>query len=73
MNTISNKGKLPLEQKKPWCANKVKMKHQANHTKDAPKKDNKKILWFEVDDTGCGMNVDTIRIVGQILYCVSIS
>ncbi|GMN29054.1 hypothetical protein TIFTF001_002269 [Ficus carica] len=56
LNTVSNKGKFPVEQKKLKCAHKMKLRHQGNHTKEVTKKDNKKILWFEVDDTGCGID-----------------
>ncbi|EXC35337.1 Histidine kinase 1 [Morus notabilis] len=56
LNTVSNKGKFSVDQKKQRCAHKMKLRHQGNHTKEVPKKDNKKILWFEVDDTGCGID-----------------
>jgi hypothetical protein len=38
------------------CAIKPKLRQQGNHLKKACKKENKMILWFEIDDTGCGMN-----------------
>lgn len=60
MNTFSNTEKFTLDQKKSWCAHKMKLRHQGNHTQKTPKKDNKMILWFEVDDTGCGMNLETV-------------
>lgn len=37
----------------------MKWKQQGNHMKKACKKDNRMILWFEVDDTGCGRNLKT--------------
>lgn len=37
------------------------MKQHENHAKKTSKKDNKTILWFEVDDTGCGKNLKTCR------------
>jgi hypothetical protein len=38
------------------CAIKPKLRQHGNHLKKACKKENKMILWFEIDDTGCGMN-----------------
>ncbi|XP_062102700.1 histidine kinase 1 isoform X2 [Humulus lupulus] len=46
----------PQEHKKQRCAHKMKLRHQGNHARETHKKDNKKILWFEVDDTGCGID-----------------
>ncbi|KAJ9146955.1 hypothetical protein P3X46_029167 [Hevea brasiliensis] len=48
--------KLPLDQKKARCALKTKLRQQGNHMKKTSKKENKVILWFEVDDTGCGID-----------------
>jgi hypothetical protein len=63
LNTVSRKGRFPVEHNKRWCGNKMKLRHQSNHAKEALKKENKKILWFEVDDTGCGMAIETIFII----------
>ncbi|KAL5557533.1 hypothetical protein UlMin_039769 [Ulmus minor] len=53
---FSSSGKFPLDQKKHKCAHKIKLRHQGNHARETPKKDNKMILWFEVDDTGSGID-----------------
>lgn len=45
-----------MDQKKSRFPNRTKMKQQGDHTKNAFKKDNKMTLWFELDDTGCGMS-----------------
>ncbi|KAF3440315.1 hypothetical protein FNV43_RR18599 [Rhamnella rubrinervis] len=56
VNTFSHTEKFTIEQKKSWCAHKMKLRHQGNHTQKATNKDNKMIIWFEVDDTGCGID-----------------
>ncbi|XP_041020043.1 LOW QUALITY PROTEIN: histidine kinase 1-like [Juglans microcarpa x Juglans regia] len=48
--------KFPLNHKKSQPAHKIKFKQQGSHTKKACKKENKMILRFEVDDTGCGID-----------------
>ena len=57
LSTFNDAAKFALDQKKVRCALKTKLRQQGNHMKKAPKKENKVILWFEVDDTGCGMNI----------------
>ncbi|PIN09511.1 Sensory transduction histidine kinase [Handroanthus impetiginosus] len=49
---------LSVNQKESWCAQKLKWKREASHGngKICSKKDNKMTLWFEVDDTGCGID-----------------
>ncbi|CAH2049728.1 unnamed protein product [Thlaspi arvense] len=39
-----------------WCTHKTNMKQHINQAKRSLKKENKMILWFEVDDTGCGID-----------------
>ncbi|XP_015581157.1 histidine kinase 1 isoform X2 [Ricinus communis] len=56
ISTSNDTAKSPLEQKKLRCALKTKLRQQGNHMKKASKKENKVILWFEVDDTGCGID-----------------
>ncbi|KAI4314739.1 hypothetical protein L6164_027617 [Bauhinia variegata] len=51
-NSWSDNANFPLDQKKPRSAQKIRV----NHVKKSSKKDNKMILWFEVDDTGCGID-----------------
>ncbi|KAI3747704.1 hypothetical protein L6452_10297 [Arctium lappa] len=48
--------KFPLDRKAPWSAPKNKLIRQGTQEKRSCKKDNKVILWFEVDDTGCGID-----------------
>ncbi|KAF7828974.1 histidine kinase 1 [Senna tora] len=56
-NSCSDSTNLPLNQKKSRTPQKTRMKqHEENHARKASKKDNKMILWFEVDDTGCGID-----------------
>lgn len=47
--------RISLDQKSLRSSHKAKLK-QGNNAKKNPKKDNKMVLWFEVDDTGCGMH-----------------
>ncbi|XP_058090923.1 histidine kinase 1 isoform X2 [Magnolia sinica] len=55
-NAFSNTEKLYLDQKEPRPALKAKSKQHGSIAKGALKKDNKITLWFEVDDTGCGID-----------------
>ncbi|KAF2306259.1 hypothetical protein GH714_016078 [Hevea brasiliensis] len=55
-NAFNETTKFPLDQKKARCALKTKLRQQGNHMKKTSKKENKVILWFEVDDTGCGID-----------------
>ncbi|KAJ9172660.1 hypothetical protein P3X46_015874 [Hevea brasiliensis] len=55
-STFSQTTKFPVDQKKARCAIKTKLRHKGNHMKKASKKENKVILCFEVDDTGCGID-----------------
>ncbi|XP_022855719.1 histidine kinase 1 isoform X3 [Olea europaea var. sylvestris] len=52
----SNTRMLSTNQMDSWWAQKMKLKRQGWHGKRTSKKDNKIILWFEVDDTGCGID-----------------
>ncbi|XP_019172391.1 PREDICTED: histidine kinase 1-like isoform X2 [Ipomoea nil] len=56
-NTLANSRKFSVNQKDSWSAPKVKLKPHGNHARRPSKKDNNKtVLWFEVDDTGCGID-----------------
>ncbi|XP_044469579.1 histidine kinase 1-like [Mangifera indica] len=55
-SSFEDSGKSLLEQKKSWCALKSKFKQQAIQAKKTCKKENKMILWFEIEDTGCGID-----------------
>ncbi|KAH7848760.1 hypothetical protein Vadar_007409 [Vaccinium darrowii] len=48
-NTCSNTRKFPHNGKESWNTHKRNLKQYARH-------ENKVILWFEVDDTGCGID-----------------
>ncbi|KAJ7953145.1 histidine kinase 1-like [Quillaja saponaria] len=50
--SFSYTGRFPLGQKKLRSAHKTKVKQHGNHIN----KENKMVLWFEVDDTGCGID-----------------
>ncbi|XP_023538992.1 histidine kinase 1-like isoform X1 [Cucurbita pepo subsp. pepo] len=53
-NNLNDVGNFCTDQKKSRFPNWTKMKQQGDHTKN--EKDNKMTLWFELDDTGCGMD-----------------
>ncbi|KAK6258189.1 hypothetical protein SCA6_012663 [Theobroma cacao] len=55
-NVSSDSGKFSPDRKKSLSALRTKLKQHGNHMKKASKRDNKMILWFEVDDTGCGID-----------------
>ncbi|XP_022740620.1 histidine kinase 1-like [Durio zibethinus] len=55
-NVSSDSGKFSPDQKKPLSALKTKLKQHGNYMKKDSKRDNKMILWFEVDDTGLGID-----------------
>ncbi|KAK3005174.1 hypothetical protein RJ639_016342, partial [Escallonia herrerae] len=46
----------PCTTSKPWSATKTKLKRQGSNHKRSNKKDSNMILWFEVEDTGCGID-----------------
>ncbi|XVF59799.1 hypothetical protein PTKIN_Ptkin07bG0304700 [Pterospermum kingtungense] len=56
LNVSTDSGKFSPDPKKSLSALKSKLKQHGNHMKKASKRDNKIILWFEVDDTGCGID-----------------
>ncbi|KAJ4843313.1 Histidine kinase 1 [Turnera subulata] len=56
LNTYGDTTKFPLDPKKTRCAFKPKLRPHGHHIKKASKKENKVILWFEIDDTGCGID-----------------
>ncbi|XP_020208267.1 histidine kinase 1 [Cajanus cajan] len=55
-NSCSDDTNFPLEQKKSRCSQKTKAKQHENNAKRISNRDNKMKLWFEVDDTGCGID-----------------
>ncbi|KAI3462363.1 hypothetical protein Pfo_019026 [Paulownia fortunei] len=55
-DTDSKTREFSLNPKESWCAQKLKWKREASHGKICSRKDKKMILWFEVDDTGCGID-----------------
>ncbi|KAH6797067.1 histidine kinase 1 [Perilla frutescens var. hirtella] len=57
-DTDSKRKGSSLNPKESWCAQKLKRKREASHGKLCSKKDNRMILWFEVDDTGCGIDTN---------------
>ncbi|KAL6959920.1 hypothetical protein U1Q18_040070, partial [Sarracenia purpurea var. burkii] len=57
-NTSDNTRKFTLNPKESWYAHKTNLKQHVNRAKGSCKKENKVILYFEVDDTGCGMKYE---------------
>ena len=60
-NYCSDSGNLPFDPKRSRTSQKIGVKQHENHGKKAPEKDDRMILWFEVDDTGCGMNLNSFE------------
>uniref|UniRef100_A0A1J3IPP8 histidine kinase n=1 Tax=Noccaea caerulescens TaxID=107243 RepID=A0A1J3IPP8_NOCCA len=56
MNSLHDEMSLTVERKKPWAPLKTKLVHHRNHSLKSCKNENKMVLWFEVDDTGCGID-----------------
>lgn len=56
LNSLNDAKNFLLDQKKSRPPIKTKLKPQGNHLKKSCKKDNKMVLYFEVDDTGCGID-----------------
>ncbi|XP_071915365.1 histidine kinase 1-like isoform X2 [Coffea arabica] len=55
-NSVLSSGKCSISQKDSWPGQKMKLKLHGSHGKRSLKKENKMVLWFEVDDTGCGID-----------------
>ncbi|XP_019177444.1 PREDICTED: histidine kinase 1-like isoform X2 [Ipomoea nil] len=56
LNDLTNSRNFFFNQKDSWSAPKVKLKRPERHERRPFKKDSKTVLWFEVDDTGCGID-----------------
>ncbi|KAJ8764378.1 hypothetical protein K2173_006118 [Erythroxylum novogranatense] len=56
LSTLNDSTKFPLNQKITRCTLKTKLKQQGNQVKKTCRKENKMILCFEIDDTGCGID-----------------
>ncbi|KAG5530031.1 hypothetical protein RHGRI_030409 [Rhododendron griersonianum] len=54
-NSCSTSRKFPLDANESWNTRKRNLKQYVNHPKRCCK-ENKVVLWFEVDDTGCGID-----------------
>lgn len=65
MNSLHDEMSLTVDRKKPWAPVKTKLVHHRNHLHKSCKNENKIVLWFEVDDTGCGM---TLEFLNYILF-----
>jgi signal transduction histidine kinase len=55
-NSYGDNDSFTVEKKNLVCSQKTITKKHENHAKKTSNNDNKTILWFEVDDTGCGMS-----------------
>ncbi|XP_073058098.1 histidine kinase 1-like isoform X1 [Primulina eburnea] len=56
LDTDNSTRNLSFNQKESWRAHKTKRKRETCHEQICSKKGNETILWFEVDDTGCGID-----------------
>ncbi|CAL1361139.1 unnamed protein product [Linum trigynum] len=56
LNNFDYVAKFPSDHKKMRCAIKAKLRQHGNHTKKSNRRENKVIMWFEIDDTGCGID-----------------
>nr|AAQ10680.2 cold inducible histidine kinase 1 [Catharanthus roseus] len=45
-----------INQKECWRLQRLKLKHQDSNDQKSFRKENKVVLWFEVEDTGCGID-----------------
>ncbi|KAL3527229.1 hypothetical protein ACH5RR_011885 [Cinchona calisaya] len=54
-NPVISTSKSSISPKNSWPAQKMKLKLHGSHQKRSLKKENKMVLRFEVDDTGCGI------------------
>ncbi|VVB18386.1 unnamed protein product [Arabis nemorensis] len=56
VNSLQDEMSVAVDRKKPWAPMKTKLVHHRNHLQKSCKNKNKMVLWFEVDDTGCGID-----------------
>ncbi|CAL9223374.1 unnamed protein product [Arabidopsis halleri] len=56
INSLHDEMSLTVDRKKPWAPMKTKLVQHRNHLQKSCKNANKMVLWFEVDDTGCGID-----------------
>ncbi|XP_010489420.1 PREDICTED: histidine kinase 1 [Camelina sativa] len=56
MNSLHDEMSLTVDRKKPWAPMKTKMVQHRTHFQKSFKNANKMVLWFEIDDTGCGID-----------------
>ncbi|CAH8350110.1 unnamed protein product [Eruca vesicaria subsp. sativa] len=56
VSSLHDEMSLTVDRKKPWVPMKTKLVHHRNHLQKSCKNENKMVLWFEVDDTGCGID-----------------
>ncbi|KAL1191939.1 Histidine kinase 1 [Cardamine amara subsp. amara] len=56
MNPLHDEMSLNVDRKKPLAPMKTKLVQHRNHFQKSCKNANKMVLWFEVDDTGCGID-----------------
>lgn len=61
-NTTTSSEKFPLGQRESQPALRTKSKQNSTHHSNRSfKKENRITLWFEIDDTGCGMYLITFQ------------
>ncbi|CAN8271222.1 unnamed protein product [Cochlearia groenlandica] len=56
VSSLDDEMSLTVDRKKPWAPMKTKLVHHRNQLQKSCKNENKMVLWFEVDDTGCGID-----------------
>ncbi|CAH9105814.1 unnamed protein product [Cuscuta europaea] len=56
-NSVTSWRKFSVNLKESWSTPKIKLNHHSGHARKPSQKDNSKmVFWFEVDDTGCGID-----------------
>ncbi|CAD5318779.1 unnamed protein product [Arabidopsis thaliana] len=56
INSLHDEMSVSVDRRKPWAPMKTKQVQHRNHLQKSCKNANKMVLWFEVDDTGCGID-----------------
>lgn len=71
MKSFNENEKFYVDEKALWSAFQKRLKKQGLHEKTCSKNDNTMILYFEVEDTGCGMNFDFLIKLQEIETLIS--
>lgn len=68
MSSLHDETSLIVDRKKQWAPMKTKLVHHRNHLHKSCKNENKMVLWFEVDDTGCGKPLEFLSYIQFIRH-----